>query len=125
MRPCVAGMVIFLATVFSIGGARADPRDDFLAHRSRACPKCDPAGVSFTRRDLAGADLAGADLRGANFHDAQLAGAKPAGADLTGANLNKANLAGADLAGAILRRPCCMRPSSTARHSPAPTSAAR
>src|SRR5262245_58564193 len=65
-----------LCAALATGGARADPRDDFLAGHSRACPKCNLAGADFKRRDLAGVDLTGADLHGANFHDAQLAGAK-------------------------------------------------
>jgi uncharacterized protein YjbI with pentapeptide repeats len=77
-----------LSTVLFGGIAHADPRADFLAGQSRACQKCDLAGASLKRRDLAGVDLSGANLRAANFHDAQLAGAKLAGADLGGANLN-------------------------------------
>src|SRR2546423_4643915 len=99
---CRFAIAVLLCTAFATGVARADPRADFLAGQSRACQRCDLAGASFKRRDLAGVDLSGADLHGANFHDAQLAGAKLAGADLAGANLNKANLADADLSGARL-----------------------
>jgi uncharacterized protein YjbI with pentapeptide repeats len=83
--------------------AHADQRDDFLAGRTRACPRCDLSGENFKRRDLANADLTGASLKEANLHDARLTGARLAGADLSSANLNKANLSRADLAGAKLR----------------------
>ena len=81
IRSTVAGCAVAacLAAVLTAGVARADPREDFLAGHSRACQKCDLAGASLKRRDLAGVDLSGANLRGANFHDAQLAGARLAG----------------------------------------------
>src|SRR5262245_10392403 len=67
--------------------AQSDQRQDFLAGRTLACPRCELAGMNFKRRDLSGADLSGANLAQANFHDAKLAGADLAGADLSGANL--------------------------------------
>src|SRR5262245_20272896 len=95
----------FLAAVIALAcpaAAQADPREDFIAGRTKACPGCDLSGVSFKRRDLSGADLTGARLKDANLHDARLTGAKLASADLTNANLNKANLSRADLTGATL-----------------------
>jgi uncharacterized protein YjbI with pentapeptide repeats len=50
-----------LSIALSNGIARADPRDDFIAGRTRDCRKCNLAGADFKRRDLAGVDLAGAD----------------------------------------------------------------
>ena len=58
-----------LAALLATGVARADPRDDFLARRSRTCQKCDLAGANFKRRDLTGVNLAGANLNDATFHD--------------------------------------------------------
>src|SRR5262245_14725884 len=92
-----------LTMASTVAPARADQREDFIAGRTRECPRCDLAGASFKRRDLSGVDLTGANLREANLHDARLVGARLAGADLSGANLNKANLNRADLSGAMLR----------------------
>jgi uncharacterized protein YjbI with pentapeptide repeats len=100
---CAAIAVSLASAILSCALAQADPRAEFLAGRSRDCPRCDLAGMNFKRRDLAGADLTGANLKQANLHDARLAGARLAGADLTGANLNKVNLSRAELAGAVLR----------------------
>src|ERR1700746_2635761 len=97
----LAAAWIFIAALVP-DAACADQRDDFLAERTRDCPRCDLAGMNFKRRDLSGADLTAANLREVNFHDARLVGARLPGADLTGANLNKANLSRADLAGANL-----------------------
>src|SRR5215813_9497983 len=96
-------LVAVVALAAQLPAAQADPRSDFLAGATKACPGCDLSGLSFKRRDLTGADLSGANLKDANFHDAKLAGARLAGADLSGANLNKAALARADLTGATLR----------------------
>src|SRR5262245_39026590 len=93
---------LILALCVEAGDARADPREDFLAGRSKACPRCDLSEMNFKRRDLTGVDLTGANLKQANFHDAKLAGARLAGADLTDANLNKADLRRADLSGATM-----------------------
>src|SRR5689334_20171900 len=90
-------IAILFATVLVAGSARADQRDDFLAGKTRNCPRCDLSGQNFKRRDLANADLTGANLKDANFHDARLTNARLGGADLNGANLNKANLSRADL----------------------------
>ena len=90
-RRATAACLIVLAAL-SAASAHADQRADFLAGRTRECPRCDLAGMNFKRRDLTGADLTGANLKNANFHDARLTGARLAGADLTAANLNKANL---------------------------------
>src|ERR1700684_1621764 len=80
VRAAVAGWAMVLAACLSLvlpaPIARADPRDDFVAGRTRVCPKCDLAGVNLKRRDLTGVDLTGAILRAANLHDAQLAGAR-------------------------------------------------
>src|SRR5690242_3037355 len=70
----IAAALIALAT-FSSNPAHGDQRADFLAGRTRECPRCDLAGMNFKRRDLSGADLTGANLREANFHDAKLTGA--------------------------------------------------
>ena len=94
---------LFLVTGLAAAAAQGGEREDFLAGRSRECPRCDLAGMNFKRRDLSGANLAGANLRNTNFHDARLVGARLGGADLTGANLNKADLSRAELAGATLR----------------------
>jgi uncharacterized protein YjbI with pentapeptide repeats len=100
---CAALGVTLASAILSCALAQANPRNEFLAGRSRDCPRCDLAGMNFKRRDLGGADLTGANLKQANLHDARLAGARLAGANLTGANLNKANLSRAELAGAVLR----------------------
>jgi hypothetical protein len=84
-RRMTAACLIVLVALCSTR-AHADQREDFLAARTRECPRCDLAGVNFKRRDLSGVDLTGANLRDANFHDARLVGARLAGADLTGAN---------------------------------------
>src|SRR5262244_1270942 len=95
-------IAILFATLAAAAGARADPREDFLAGKTRSCPRCDLSGQNFKRRDLANADLTGANLKEANFHDARLTNARLGGADLSGANLNKANLSRADLRDAKL-----------------------
>ncbi len=64
-------IAILLAMVLAAGGARADQREDFLAGKTRSCPRCDLTGQNFKRRDLTGADLTGAKLKDANFHDAR------------------------------------------------------
>ena len=78
----IAAALIALAALSS-NPAHGDQRADFLAGRTRECPRCDLAGMNFKRRDLSGADLTGANLREANFHDARLTGARLAGANLT------------------------------------------
>ena len=79
-----AALAALLVLSIPSAPASADERDDFLAGRTRACPRCDLAGANFKRRDLTNADLTGANLKDANFHDARLIGAKLAGAELCG-----------------------------------------
>src|SRR5438045_2402147 len=43
-----------LASTLAAAGARAEPRDDFLAGRTKACAGCDLTGANFKRRDLTG-----------------------------------------------------------------------
>src|ERR1044071_7512435 len=74
-RGMMAACLILLAALSSTP-AHADQRADFLAGRTRECPRCDLAGGNFKRRDLSGADLTGAILKDTNFHDARLAGAR-------------------------------------------------
>src|SRR5262249_5244663 len=74
VRSTSAGLIaILFATGLAAGSARADQREDFLAGKTRSCPRCDLSGQNFKRRDLANADLTGANLKDANFHDARLA----------------------------------------------------
>src|SRR5262249_24986168 len=82
---------------------RAEPRDDFIAGKSRDCPCCDLTGFMGKRGDFSGANFAGANLTRVNFHDAKLVGANLAGANLSEANLNKADLSRANLNGANLQ----------------------
>src|SRR5262245_42804910 len=85
MRSTPAQLIaILFATVLAAGSARADQREDFLAGKTRSCPRCDLSGQNFKRRDLANADLTGANLKDANFHDARLTNARLGGADLSG-----------------------------------------
>src|ERR1700694_4704891 len=69
-------LAALLATAVQTTIVRADQREDFLAGRTRECPRCDLAGANFKRRDLTGADLTGANLKDANLHDARLAGGR-------------------------------------------------
>src|SRR2546428_12127537 len=80
LRGILAVLGSVLAMAWHVTAAHADQREDFLAGRTRECPRCDLSGLNFKRRDLSGADLAGANLKDANFHDARLAGARLAGA---------------------------------------------
>ena len=50
----------------------ADAAALFLAGKTKDCPRCDLAGASLKRRNLAGANLAGANLVGASFHRAEI-----------------------------------------------------
>ena len=67
------------------GVAQADPREDFLAGRTKACAGCDLTGANFKRRDLTGADLT--EARGER---SVWLGTKLHEADLTEANLPRA-----------------------------------
>src|SRR5271154_3456772 len=40
-----------LASTLAAAGAGAEPRDDFLAGRTKACAGCDLTGANFKRRD--------------------------------------------------------------------------
>ena len=62
----LAACLILLAALSSTP-AQADQRADFLAGRTRECPRCDLAGGNFKRRDLSGADLTGANLKDTIF----------------------------------------------------------
>jgi len=77
-----------------------DQRAAFIAGITNDCPGCDLTGLSFKRRDLAGANLAGANLENASFYRAVLREADLSGANLTRANFNRADLTLAILAGA-------------------------
>ena len=74
LAPLIAAV---LASMLAAAGARAEPRDDFLAGRTKACAGCDLTGANFKRRDLTGADLTGAKLKDANFHDAKSSASSP------------------------------------------------
>src|SRR5258708_32801304 len=108
MRPALLIIATFAialcATAHRAAAQSADPAA-FIAGQTKDCPGCNLAGVSFKRRNLAGANLAGANLAGASFHRAVLSGANLSGADLTGANLNKTDLIQADLSNANLANP--------------------
>src|ERR1041384_1804918 len=54
--------VILFAATWAANGAWADQREQFLAGKTRDCPRCDLSGQNFKRRDLSGADLTGANL---------------------------------------------------------------
>ncbi|MGO9293271.1 MAG: pentapeptide repeat-containing protein [Streptosporangiaceae bacterium] len=83
-----------LARLLIAAGARPGPPDLAAGTHSR--------GVTFGRRNLAGASLISANLAMANLSNADLTRANLRGADLTGAKLNGAKLNGAQLNGAKL-----------------------
>src|SRR5687767_3549877 len=97
-----AGLVA-LASVVGVVPAEAQTREAaFAAGESKECPGCNLSGISFKRRDLAGANLAGANLEVSSFHRANLRGANLSGANLAYANFNRADLTNANLQGANL-----------------------
>src|SRR5215813_12620455 len=96
-RRIATGIVVAIALALHVAVARADQRDDFLAGRTRDCPRCDLAGQSFKRRDLSGANLNKANLTRADLRDAKVSDAM-----LYGAILDGASLAGADLTNALM-----------------------
>src|SRR5260370_13705884 len=59
------------ATAHQAAAQSADPAA-FIAGQTKDCPGCNLAGVSLTRRNLAGANLPGAILAVAGFHRAWL-----------------------------------------------------
>jgi uncharacterized protein YjbI with pentapeptide repeats len=72
LRAAKLCLAVCLGLAYLAAPACAGQREDFLAGRTRDCPRCELAGVNLKRRDLAGADLTGADLKQATLHDAKL-----------------------------------------------------
>ena len=95
--------MFFVLSLGPLTSARADQRADSVAGRSKACSRCDLAGLNLRRRDLTGADLSDANLKDANLHDAKLTGARLTGTDFSGAIMGTAHLGRRDLSKARLR----------------------
>ena len=95
--------MFFVLSLGPLTSARADQRADSVAGRSKACSRCDLAGLNLRRRDLTGADLLDANLKDANLHDAKLTGARLTGTDFSGAIMGTAHLGRRDLSKARLR----------------------